>query len=65
VTIAFKVGVGDLIPEFLAHTFILGRPRQSARTEAARSLQALLDIPDDFLIFIESNLHCPNTSLLS
>jgi hypothetical protein len=57
VAVAFKFRVGDLVPEFKAHAFIIRRSRQPARTEAAGLLQALLDMANDLLILVETNLH--------
>lgn len=63
VTVAFKVGVGDLVPEFEAHALVFRRSRQPARTVTARALQALLDILYDLRVFIETNLHILQTSV--
>jgi hypothetical protein len=57
VAVAFKFRVGDLVPEFKAHAFIFRRSRQPARTEAAGLLQALLDMANNLLILVETNLH--------
>ena len=53
VTVTVEFGVGDLIPEFLAHALILGRPLQPAGTIATCPLQALPDSLYHFRILIQ------------
>ena len=52
-----KVRVGDLLPEFLAHTLVFLGPLQPAGAIAAGTLQALLDRLYHFQIFVQSYSH--------
>lgn len=51
-TVAFILGILDLVSEFLTHTFILRDPLQPAGTITAGSFQPLFDSIHDFFIFI-------------
>ena len=53
--IALEIGVGNLVAEFLAHTLILLRPLQSARTVSAGALQTLPDSGNNLFVFIQPN----------
>ena len=55
--IALKIRIGDLALEFLAHTFIFFRPGEPARAIAARALQPLADLRDDFLVLVQAYFH--------
>ena len=61
-TIPCKLGILDLLPEFLADTLIVFAPLQSAGTIASGPLQSVPNHLNHFLIFIESDSH-RNTSL--
>ena len=56
-TVAGKVGICDLLPEFLADAFGVLGPFQAAGTISAGALQAIPDGLDHFLIFIQPNSH--------
>ena len=51
-TIALKIGIGDLLPELLADALILLGALETAGAIAAGALQTLPDGSDNFLIFI-------------
>ena len=53
--IALEIGVGNLVAEFLAHTLILLRPLQPARTVSAGALQPLPDSGNNLFVFIQPN----------
>lgn len=61
-TIPCKLGIRDLLPEFLADTLIVFAPLQSAGTIASGPLQSVPNHLNHFLVFIESDSH-RNTSL--
>ena len=52
VTIALKIGIGDLLPELLADALILLGALETAGAIAAGALQTLPDGSNNFLIFI-------------
>lgn len=53
----FEVGIGDLISEFFAHTFIIFGFKYSARAIPARAFKSFADICDHVLIGIQNNFH--------
>ena len=61
--IALVIGIGDLLPEFLADALILLAALQTARAITAGTLQAFLDRGHHFLVFIQTNCH-KNTPFL-
>ena len=54
---AFKIRVGNLLLEFLAHAFIFFGTRKAARTVTARTRKSFFDHFDNFPIGIECDLH--------
>ena len=56
-TIAFKVGIGDLITEFLSHTEILRRLLQAAGTVPVLAQQPLPDLLYYLRIIIKTDFH--------
>ena len=56
-TVAGKVRIGDLLPEFLADALIILGAFQTAGAIAAGALQAVPDGLNHFLVFIEPNCH--------
>ena len=57
VAIALKIGIRNLLPEFLADALILLCPLQTAGAITAGALQALPDRFHHFLILIQSDCH--------
>ena len=53
----FKVGVGDLLPELLAHTFELRAFAHAAGAVAVLGFQSLLDEFDLLFVVVESDFH--------
>ena len=62
--ISLEIGIGDLLPEFLANALIFLGALQSAGAIAAGAFQAFPDGLHHFLILIESDSH-RLTSLLA
>ena len=56
-TVALKIRIRDLLPEFLADALILFRTLKSAGAVTAGALQALFDGGYQFFIFVEPNSH--------
>ena len=56
-TETFKPGIGNLFPEFFAHTYGVRCFLQPARTITVFGLQSFSDYGSNFLIRIEYNLH--------
>ena len=56
-TVALEIGIGDLIAEFLAHTFVVLGLFEAAGTVAAARLQAFLDRLDDLGVLVQSDFH--------
>lgn len=52
--ITLEIGVGNLLAELFAHTFVFFNHLHSARTITAPLLQPLFDSGDDFFIFVQS-----------
>ena len=63
--VALKVGVGDLLAEFLAHALVFLRPLKPSFAVAAGALEPLLDAGDDLLVFVQPDLHSASSSFLS
>ena len=63
--VALKVGVFDLLAEFLAHALVFLCAGEPARAVAAGALETLLDAGDDFLVFVQPYLHSASSSFLS
>ena len=55
--VAFKFGVGDLLPKFLADALIIFAALQTAGTVSTGTLQSFPDGLHHFLIFIQPNCH--------
>ena len=56
VAVTLKVGIGDLLAEFLADAFVLLCSRNTAGTVAVLELESLLDSCDDLGIVVKSYL---------
>ena len=54
---ALELGIGDLIAELLAHTFVFGCFFKSAGTVSILSLQPLAYCLNYFFVFIKSYCH--------
>ena len=50
---SFKLRVGNLFPEFLAHAFGIGCLFQTAGTVTASTFEAIANHFHDFLVFIK------------
>ena len=55
--IAFKIGVGDLIPKFLTHAEILRRLLQAAGTIPVLAPQALPDLLYHLWVIVKTDFH--------
>ena len=55
--ITLKIGVGHLLPEFLANTFVFLSPFQATGAVAAGALQTFLDHLDHFLVVVQTYSH--------
>ena len=55
--VAGEIGVGHLLPEFRADTFIILGALQTAGAVAAGTLQAVTHGLHHFLVFVEPNRH--------
>ena len=55
--IAFKIGIRDLLTEFLADAFIILRFLQTAGAIAALSFEPFLDLRNKLGVFIQSDSH--------
>ena len=56
-TVTLKIGVGDLLPKFLANALILLSMFHSARAITACAFQSLFNYLNHFLIFIQFDCH--------
>ena len=57
VAVTLKIGVRNLLPEFLTNALIILGTVQPAGAIAAGALQAVPDGLDHFFVFIEPNCH--------
>ena len=59
-TISLEIGIGDLLTEFLADTFIILGALEATGTIAALGFKALFDGLYYFFVFVKSDLwfHC-------
>lgn len=57
VAVPFKIRIGNLLLELLAHTFEILTSGEPAGTVSSRALKPLPDSFDYFFIFIEFNFH--------
>ena len=55
--VTLEIGIGDLLPEFLADALVLLRPFQAAGAVSAGALETVLDHLDHFLVVIQSDSH--------
>ena len=55
--VALKIGVGDLILEFLTHTFVFFRALHAAWTVSSGALESFPDGINNLLIGIELDFH--------
>ena len=62
-TVTLEVGIGNLLPEFLADTLVLLASLQTAGTIATGPLQTVFYHLNHFLIFVKTYCH-GGTSLL-
>lgn len=53
--ITFEIGVGYLLPELLAHTFIIFGTLAAAGAVSPRSFQPFADGFHDFFVFVKSD----------
>ena len=68
--VALKVGVGDLLAEFLAHALVFLCPRKPARAINGMNESSVLhiedlDAGDDLLVLVQPDLHSASSSFLS
>ena len=55
--ITLIVGIGNLLPEFLADAFVFFRSLQTAGTVATGALQTFFDHLDHFFVIIQTYSH--------
>ena len=55
--ITLKIGVGHLLPEFLADALVFFGPLQTAGAVTAGTLQTFLDHLDHFLVVVQTYSH--------
>ena len=57
VTIAFKVGISNLLAKLTAHTFGVGCALQAAGAIAALGFQSLFDGTDNLFVLVKADFH--------